>query len=132
VLERAERAMRSRDWVDQLMPRADSAAARRAGLVRELGAPQGSVRGLDRFVSMDGGAATEVLSDPRWAVPVEINVVRDGALVSHNTLRYVEDPGAGLVRSSMRSEQLVSPESGDRAVVDIAFANIRLDRTGGR
>ena len=75
---------------------------------------------------------TEVLSDPTWAVPVEINVARDGVLVSHSVLSYDEDPGAGLVRRRIRSEQLLSPESGDRALVDFELSNIRLDRGGAR
>ena len=58
--------------------------------------------------------------------------MRDGALVSHSVLSYAEDPGAGLVRRRIRSEQLLSPESGDRAVVDFELANIRLDRGGAR
>jgi hypothetical protein len=127
VVERAASAT-SRDWVEHLLPSAAGRAARRAALARELGSPQGAVNGLERFVSHDGGTTTEILSDPSWAVPVEINVVRDGALVSHSTLTYAEDPGAGLVRRRIRSELLVSPESGDRAVIDVELANIRLDR----
>lgn len=121
-------AAMSRDWVEHLLPSAAGRGARRAALVRGLGSAQGTVNGLERFVSHDGGAMTEVLSDPTWAVPVEINVVRDGALVSHSTLTYAEDPGAGLVRRRIRSELLVSPESGDRAVIDVELANVRLDR----
>jgi hypothetical protein len=132
ILDRAAAATRSRDWVDQLLPSTAARGARQAALAKELGAREGMVNGLDRFISHGGGATTEVLSDPRWAVPVEINVVRDGALVSHSTLAYAEDPGAGLVRRSVRSEQLLSPESGDRAVIDFELANIRLDRGGAR
>jgi len=130
LVERAASAARSRDWIEHLLPSASGRAARRDALTRGLGSPQGTVNGLERFVSHDGGATTEVLSDPFWAVPVEINVVRDGALVSHSVLSYAEDPGAGLVRRRVRSELLVSPESGDRAVVDLELANIRLDRGG--
>ena len=97
-----------------------------------MGSPQGLVRGLERFVQSRDGHTTEVLSDPAWSVPVEINVVRDGVLVSHSVLSYDEDPGAGLVRRRIRSEQLLSPESGDRALVDFELSNIRLDRGGVR
>jgi hypothetical protein len=123
---------RSREWVEQLMPRHGDRAARRAALVRGMGAVQGVERGLERFVSHRDGATTEVLTDPGWAVPVEINVARDGRLVSHTVFGYLEDPGAGLVRRRMRSELLVSPESGDRAVIDVELADIRLTRGGGR
>lgn len=128
VAERAARDATSRDWVEHLLPSAAGRAARRAALLRGHGSPQGMVNGLERFVSHDAATMTEVLSDPTWAVPVEINVVRDGALVSHSTLTYAEDPGAGLVRRRIRSELLVSPESGDRAVIDVELANLRLDR----
>jgi hypothetical protein len=128
VVERAALDATSRDWVEHLLPSAAGRAARRAALLRGHGSPQGTVNGLERFVSHDAGTMTEVLSDPNWAVPVEINVVRDGALVSHSTLTYAEDPGAGLVRRRIRSELLVSPESGDRVVIDVELANLRLDR----
>ena len=90
------------------------------------------MRGLERFVENRDGNTTEVLSDPAWSVPVEINVARDGALVSHSVLSYDEAPGVGLVRRRIRSEQLLSPESGDRALVDFELTNIRLDRGGAR
>lgn len=123
---------RSREWADHLLPTASGRTARRAAFTRDLGAPQGLVRGLERFVQTRDDSTTEVLSDPAWSVPVEVNVLRNGALVSHTVLSYEEDPGAGLVRRRMRSEQLVSPESGDRALVDFELANIRLTRGGLR
>jgi hypothetical protein len=122
----------SRDCIYQLMPTQAGGAARRATLVRAMGSPHGIDRGLERFLSNAGGETTEVLSDPAWNVPVEINVVRDGALVSHSTFSYADDPGAGRVRRRLRSEHLLSPESGDRSVVDVELSNIRLDRGGAR
>ena len=122
----------SREWADHLLPSATGRGARRAALTRDMGSPQGLVRGLDRFIQTRDGTTTEVLSDPAWSVPVEVNVVRNGALVSHSVLSYEEDPGAGLVRRRIRSEQLLSPESGDRALVDFELSNIRLARGGLR
>jgi hypothetical protein len=123
---------RARGWIDQLMPSAAGREARRAALVRDFGASQGAIRGLDRFVTNAGGATTEVLADPAWAVPVEINVARNGLLVSQTVVGYEQDPGAGLVRRRIHSEQLLSAESGDRAVADVEFSSIRLDRGGLR
>jgi hypothetical protein len=125
-------AKQSRDWIDQLMPTQAGSAARRASLVRAMGSPQGTDKGLERFLSNANGETTEVLSDPAWGLPVEINVVRDGALVSHSTFSYADDPGAGRIRRRLRSEHLLSPESGDRTVVDVEVSNIRLDRGGAR
>ena len=124
--------LRSREWADHLLPSAAGRGARRAALTRDMGSPQGLVHGLDRFIQTRDDTTTEVLSDPAWSVPVEINVVRNGALVSHSVLSYEEDPGAGLVRRRIRSEQLLSPESGDRALVDFELSNIRLGRGGLR
>jgi hypothetical protein len=129
AVERAARDLRSDDWIEQFLPSVKESAARKARLQRTLGTAHGSVRGLDRFLSNADGATTEVLSDPRWGVPVEINVVRNGALVSQTTIGYAEDPGAGLSRRRVRHELAMSPESGDRAVAEIDFTNIRLDRS---
>jgi len=123
---------RSRAWVEHLLPTAAGRGNRRAAFARDMGSPQGTVHGLERFVQDRDGNTTEVLSDPAWSVPVEINVARDGALVSHSILSYDEEPGVGLVRRRIRSEQLLSPESGDRALVDFELSNIRLDRGGAR
>jgi hypothetical protein len=123
---------RARDWVEHLVPSAAGRIGRRAALARDLGSPQGHVRGLERFVRSVDGATTEILSDPAWSVPVEINVARDGALVSHSVLSYDEEPGVGLVRRRVRSEQRLSPESGDRALVDFELSNVRLTRGGAR
>lgn len=128
----AAAATRSRDWIEQLMPTRAAGAARRAALVRGMGSPQGLERGLERFIGNADGETTEILSDGAWGVPVEINVVRNGSLVSHTTFSYVEDPGAGRIRRRMRSEHLLSPESGDRTVVDLELSNIRLERGGAR
>ena len=123
---------RGREWIEQLLPSAVGRASRRAAFARDMGSPKGAVRGLERFLQDRDGVTTEVLSDPAWSVPVEINVLRDGTLVSHSVLSYEEEPGAGLVRRRIRSEQLLSPESGDRALVDFELANIRLGRGGAR
>jgi hypothetical protein len=125
-------AARSREWIEQLMPTRAASVARRAALIRSMGAPHGLEGGLERFLGNADGETTEILTDPAWGLPVEINVMRNGALVSHTTFGYAEDPGAGRIRRRMRSEHLLSPESGDRSVVDMELSNIRLDRGGAR
>jgi hypothetical protein len=132
AFEPAGHGAASSDWIDQLLPRIEGRDARQRALARGHGQPRSSVRGLDRFVSTRAGEVTEVLSDPAWAVPVEINVTRDGALVSHSRLSYRQDPGAGLVRQRYVTERLISPESGDRAIVDVELDNVRLGRRGTR
>jgi hypothetical protein len=132
VTDRAQADLMSHDWIQQFLPSAADVGVRRARLARELGTRSGISRGLERFVTDADGTTTEVLLDPTWAVPVETNVVRGGTLVSHSVVSYQQVPGGGLVRRRVRSEQLISPESGDRAVAEVDFENIRLDRGGLR
>jgi hypothetical protein len=130
--ERATQAAASDAWLDHVAPRLEQREARRRALTRGMGASQGAVRGLDRFVATKADEVTEVLADPAWAVPLEINVTRDGGLVSHTRLSYRQDPGAGLIRQRFVTERLLSPESGDRSVIDVEFDNVRLGRRGVR
>ena len=130
--ERATQAAASDAWLDHVAPRLEQRDARQRALTRALGPSVGAVGGLDRFLATTADAVTEVLADPAWAVPVEINVTRDGGLVSQTRLSYRQDPGAGLVRQRFVTERLLSPESGDRAVIDVEFDNVRLGRRGAR
>jgi hypothetical protein len=116
----------SQAWIGHMLPGIAGRAERRAALAQRMGAPQGMIRGLERFVSTTGDTTTEILADPTWSVPVEINVARAGTLVSHSVLTYAQDPGAGLFRRRLQGELLVAPESGDRAQVDFELSNIRL------
>jgi hypothetical protein len=97
-------------------------------LLRGHSATRGRVRGLDRFVATEADQSREVLVDPSSALPIEMNLMRGGTLVSHRTMRYEAGPGGTLVRRAMRSERLVSPVSGERAVVDTEFTSVRLER----
>ena len=55
---------------------------RRLALQRRFGKAVGRLRGLDRYLESAPDHTTEVLADPDWTVPVEINVVRGGQLQS--------------------------------------------------
>ena len=119
---------RSREWVDQLLPSVAGRGARRAVFARDMGSAAGP-RARPRALRPDhAGGTTEVLTDPAWAVPVEINVVRDGALVSHSVLSYERIRAPVSSAGACAASSCMSPESGDRAVVDFELANIRLDR----
>ncbi len=120
-----------RAWLEGIIASSSAKATRRQGLERQLGSPTSRVRGADRFVVTRGETTQEVLADPESAVPVEMNVVRSGRLVTHSTFGYVPGAGGSLVRHTIHTEQLAS-NKGDRLVTDIEYTNIRTERRGSR
>ena len=82
---------------------------------------------LSRFLKTDLDSSQEVLVDPKNVVPVETNTLRNGKLMAHRTFAYGAAPDGAVVRRSVHAETLASPDTGDRAVVDTTFSNIRLE-----
>ncbi len=139
------RGERGRDWVDGLVALPDRKAARREALSRRFGRANGRVRNLDRFITGDGTHTIEVLADSSTAVPVEINVARDGLPIAQSTLTYESATDGTLRRRAVRTEQRVSGDTAvgstalgstalgstaARTVTHIELANIRLERRG--
>jgi hypothetical protein len=124
-------AHRGRDWVDAFIAVPGRKALRREALNRRFGRAIGRVRDLDRFVTGDGKQTMEVLTDRMSAVPVEINVARDGRLVAQSTLTYGLAADGTLRRRAVHTEQRVSASSAERAVAHIELSNLRLERRGG-
>jgi hypothetical protein len=120
-----------RSWADTLVLDRAGSAARRSALERANGASRERLRGLDRFVSRRGDAAIETLVDPEWVVPVEVNIVRDGALVMHTMVKYAGGANGTLVRQQIHSTRLAG-SAGERATVDVQFANVRTTAGGAR
>ena len=114
--------------VDNHFIKKSAREARRAALQRRHGAPSGQVRGLDRYVTTKGDRTDETLVDRQLQLPVEANVVRGGRLVSHRTISYEDAAGDLVVRRRVRTERLVSPTTGERAVVELEFTNVRLEQ----
>lgn len=121
-----------RDWIDAFVAAPARKDARRAALQRRFGRTTERVRNLDRFVTTSAEGTMEVLADRVTALPVEVNIVRDGALVAQSTLGYGAGSHGALVRRSVRTEQLVAAGSSARAVAHIELSNVRLDRRGVR
>jgi hypothetical protein len=119
-----------RDWVDGFIAVPSRHGRRRAALQARFGRPAGRVRRMDRFVERGSDRTLEVLADAESALPVEINVVRDGALVAHSTLTYAAGRDGTLVRRRIHAERLVSAKTGQRAVADVQLSNVRLERRG--
>ena len=115
-------------WIDNHFIKRNSHDARRLAFQRRHGPPVGQVRGLDRYVTTHGDRMEETLVDRQLQVPVEANVVRQGQLVSHRTMSYAPAGGDFVVRRSIRTERLVSSKTGERAVVEIEFTNVRLEQ----
>ena len=115
-------------WIDNHFLKRNGHGARRLAFQRRHGPPVGQVRGLDRYVSTHGDRTVETLVDRQLQVPIEANVVRQGQLVSHRTMSYAPAGGDFVVRRSLRTERLVSSKTGERAIVEIEFANVRLEQ----
>ncbi|MEO8076635.1 MAG: hypothetical protein ABI818_09925 [Acidobacteriota bacterium] len=111
-------------WADTLVIDPSTTLARRAALERANGAPKGRVGGLDRFVTYKGDAAIETLVQPSVAVPVQVNVVRNSALVMQTVITYAAGTGGTLVRQRLYSTR-VTDAAGTRATVDMQYSNVR-------
>ena len=122
------RAASDSSWVQGLLAAPHARSERRAALEGRHGRAVGQVRGLDRYLSADGDRLREVLVDPVSALAVEINVTRAGTLISQRTTSYVPGANGTLVKRRVRSERLLSDESGTRAITDIEFTGVRLER----
>ena len=126
--QRARPAQSPSQLVDNHFLKKSAREARRTALQRRHGAPSGQVRGLDRYVSTKDDRTDETLVDRQLQLPVEANVVRGGTLVSHRTISYEDAAGDLVVRRRVRTERLVSSKSGERAIVELEFSNVRLEQ----
>lgn len=115
-----------REWSETILAMPSKSAARRASLERRFGRSAGRVRALDRFISTLDQDTTEVLADPQTALPLEINVVRNQALLSHTTMGYVRGEGGALIRRTLRIERAI-PDTGERTATDVEINNVRLE-----
>jgi hypothetical protein len=120
----------SRDWIDALLPTLDKRGARAQQLQRRFGLAKGKWKGRDRYLDVKGDDTTEVLIDPTWAVPVEVNVARAGVLRSHATFNYEPGPGGSMLRRLAHVERAIDAEGGStggRMVMDVELANVQLE-----
>ena len=122
----ARPAAGGRDWIAAFVATPGQKSARRARFDQQF-VRRGQVRGFDRFVRPDGDLTREVLADPASYVPVESNLVRGSERVSHIRFSYSTEADGSLVRRQVHVEQAAMP-SGERAVIDTEYANVRLER----
>jgi hypothetical protein len=109
-----------------MLPSAARTPERRSALQRRFGSAHGTVRGLTRFVAVAGELMTEVLVDPQMAVPIEVNIARNGELESHAAYTYTASAGGGLIRRRMHSEQRNTALRGGRLSVDVDIDNVKV------
>jgi hypothetical protein len=143
------RPVQGREWVGSLVMSLADRPSRMRALTQTFGRRTGLVRGLARYVRQtadpdQGAVLQEVLVDEHSGVPVELNVVRGGALVSHSLFAYERGASGTVVRRGVRVERLldagsraaslaqVEGLSGARVVSEVSYADIRLEQRGGR
>ena len=81
------RPTQGREWIQSLIMSAGDRSRRLQALDRAFGRRIGQVAGLGRYVRDDRDGQRETLVDEQSAVPVEMNVVQAGRLVSAHAVR---------------------------------------------
>lgn len=117
---------------DGLFADAADRARRREQVERRFGPAVGLVRGLDRFVQETSTTTSEVLLRPDTALPVEVNLAREGRLVSRATFDYQLAAGNRWVRRHLRLEQSLNPNTSERLVTDIELIDVSAAEGGAR
>jgi hypothetical protein len=85
----------------------------------------GRLRGFDRYLGRDGKTVRELLVSPDSALPAEMNVVDDGALVERHTFEYVRVSNGSWVRQRSSSEAVVPGRPSQRLVAVTTMDDIR-------
>jgi hypothetical protein len=115
-----------RAWLETLVASAALKNRRMQDFERQWG--KGAKAGaLTRFLRKELDASQEMFVDSKTAVPVESKAMRANRLTARRTFTYGPAPDAALVRASVHSETLVSPDTGELAIVDTVFSNVRLE-----
>lgn len=140
-----------REWVRALIMSPADQSVRLRSMAQRFGQRVGLVRGLGRYVRdrVDperGVVVREVLVDEQGGVPIEVNVMEGGSLVSHSLFAYERAVTGAMVRRGVRTERLLSGSSiredgalgralgvsGARVVSEVSYSDIRLEQKGGR
>ena len=98
-------------------------------LTSEYGPAAGKVQGLGRFMRVGDGSLQEVLVDEALVVPIQVNVGRDGALVSRTSYGYAPLGTSGdYLCERITTEELAPGANGTRAIVEMSSIKLRLER----
>jgi hypothetical protein len=97
----------------------------RARRLREaFGGSIGKLRGFDRYLSTQSDLTQEVLVSPTTALPIEINVTRNGVFESQSRFEYEQLADGSLVRRLWRSESVVPGRVSERFIVQMTVSNV--------
>ncbi len=118
---------RSQNWIDAVLPLRAAATRRRATLQARYDRSGRNVQGFDQYLAPTRDGQVEVLADPDSALPVEINVVRNGALIEHATMAYADAPDGRMLRQRLHVERAVPHADGARSVTDVQLSNARIE-----
>lgn len=127
VPERPFTGSAERGWIGAFVATPQERSARRARLQQQF-VRRGQVRGLDRFINLDGDKTLEVLADSQSAVPIEVSTLRDGKSLSHSTITYQPAADGSLVRRAVHAEQTLSAATGERVILDTEYTSVRVER----
>ncbi|PWT82358.1 MAG: hypothetical protein C5B57_08820 [Blastocatellia bacterium] len=116
-----------RDWIESIVPSPAKAGTRRTALERQFGKAVGRTGPLDRFVTTHDGETVEILADAASALIVEMNVLRDSALVRHTTATYARQADGSFVRRALHTEQAIPGGNGERTITDVEIGNVRFE-----
>jgi hypothetical protein len=94
----------------------------------DLGQPVGKVRQLERYLRRTGDDTVEVLVLMPHAVPVEVNVLRDGVMESHVTYEYEQLEDGTLFQRVARTETRDPSRPGERSVVALTYSNVKTQK----
>ena len=117
-----------RNWTEAFVATSSKTSDRRAEIQQQMGQAIGRVGELDRYLSTLGNVTTEMLVDPATALPVELNVAREGKLLSHTLYTWRPGPGGSLVRAGTVTESADPRIAGERSVVFIEIADVRFEK----
>jgi hypothetical protein len=119
------------DWIDSIIATPERRGLRHRALTDRYGAPVGRVGRLDRFLARHGRETHEILVDPDASLPVEVNTLRDDALVAHTTLAYAPYAGGVLARRLLHAEAAMpGSTAGDRLVTDVEMTHLSVEVRG--
>jgi hypothetical protein len=101
----------------------DQRGQRRLDLVRQLGAPVGRLRGLDRYVTEGADGRHEVLATVDTVLPVEVLSSWAGSGQVRTTIAYEPHGVWGHIRRRLQSEHQFGQRAGS-AITEVELANV--------
>jgi hypothetical protein len=120
------------NWIDAMIMPAAKRMQRLNAFERQFGQPRGMERGLRRYLRHQDDGDREVLVDAETGVPMETNLVVEGALVAHSTFAYERAASGAVLRRGMRTERVAPGGDGTRMVTEVSFSDLAVAQKGGR